>query len=983
MKVHHQQRCVQAAIVGLLAVTTVPVARAADAFSVFEHHPAERIRSLAQTNDGFLWIGSDEGLLRYDGKVFIPATRTADLRQPITALHRLPDGTLLAATPWPPAVFVRKPLGLAGGEWLRLPQAPPTEIVAFASQGSLTWILTDSDLYTLENDRLEKHPVPAAARGLTTLAVSPRGTLWLAGQSGVWQRPTGTALPQRVYPHPTKALHVDKEGGLLIGTESEGLWRLPPTINATPVLLQKEGLDPSVLSIASDDQDGAWVGTGNGLFSASANNLQPAIAVERLPSTRILSVLSDGARNVWLGTDGGGLVELRRQTLFHLAPVPPKGSAFSFTLTPTADGSVWGTQDGFRLLRWQGSEVAAFEPPEATAGWDYRSMVADDQGVVWFAGIGSGLHSFDPHTQNFAQFNASDGLSDPGIHALFRTRDGVLWLAPNRGGLIEKRGKVFVSHPQTEFECLSVVTSMVESPQGDIYIATDGDGLCVRRNNTGRFVRVHTTPDLPTQSLLSLSWGSANTLWLGSRNAGLLRVKDGNVARLSFAEGLETDHIPEVLFDPRGHLWLPTRLGILRIAEADANAVADKKSARLSPFRLSTADGLPSNECAWGWPHSAVQNSQGAVWVATRGGVVIIDQPADLALPALPDFVFDEVTLDGKPFALSDSLSHPPRVDEGVLAIRYTVPLLSHRHRVQIRYRLEGQSSTWSGEANQGHASFGNLNAGAYTFRVQASYQGLLRPMREAQLHFRLAPPLHRTPLVWSLLGTLLLGLLFWGMRVRLFKRRLQSVAVAAERGRIARDIHDTLEQTFVAIRFQAAAAQRSLSHPDTAQRNLLQVMSLVEQGVSETRAVIWSLRSNESSPGLVQALSSLASVALRGTSLAFKIEASGSANFALGAEREIQILRILREAIANVLKHAEATELTMRLHASAAELNISLSDNGRGFDASRPPPSGHFGLENMKVRGDAIGAKLTFAPNPNGGTIVTLAIPLAFERKT
>lgn len=932
------------------------------------YHPAERITSLVQSEDGFLWVGSDLGLLRFDGKTFITPSAAPELRQPITALSVTPTGSLLAAVPWPPRVLERR--ASQPDRFVTWDFNFADKIVAIAAKQATTYVLTPSKLYEGTATTLKEVTLPGLAGPFLALAVARDEAVWLAGLGGVWRRDK-VGNTTRVMEHATNVLAA-RTSGMLLGTEAHGLWRADITGENAEAVPGAE-LDPTILSFSQDDDGSVVVGTGRGLAQVEGERaLLLAADNAQFPSTRFLSVLVDKEGNVWAGTDGGGLVTLAGSSLVRAAPNPSAPTPFSFTLAAAAGGSQWGTGDGSFLVQWRGNDAVVHRPPAALPAWDYRSLVVDSGGMVWVTSLTSGLFSFDPGKRQFTSYAERLPGVPKSLHAVFAVHDG-LWLSLRQGGLVELQRSPFALVGSPKVACTSMVTWLLEDDEGDLYASTDGDGLCVRRKGSSDFERFATRPSTQGMSLLALAKGEAGRLWIGTRRDGLLRLQNNEVSRIGFDHGLGTDHVPQLTPDGGGHLWIPTRNGLMRVSEREANAVADRRQEHLTPFVLTTADGLLSNECNWGWPSAVVRAGDGAIWAATRKGVAVVDHPASLALPKAKGILFDKILLDGQRLAARPD-GQRVRSHEGTLSVAFALPALSAGNRVRFAHRLHGHSE-WSQATKEGSAEFTGVSPGSYVFEVKAFYEGLEDEIASARLPLTLTPPIYRA--WWFILSAMMaIGVaIASGAKRRARRRAAQQAAVVAERARIARDIHDTLEQTFVAIRFQAAAAARQIDASVQAQQNLARVLTLVERGVAETRAAIWSLQSSNQPAGLVKALRNLAAHTLQGTNVAYSFAVEGS-EVALPADVQVQVVRIMGEALANALKHAAASEIAMTVTFDAAEMRIGLRDDGRGFDARAPAPQDHYGLQNIHSRAAALGGKAYFDSAPGQGTYFRLVIP-------
>ncbi|HEY0715661.1 MAG TPA: histidine kinase, partial [Polyangia bacterium] len=371
-------------------------------------------------------------------------------------------------------------------------------------------------------------------------------------------------------------------------------------------------------------------------------------------------------------------------------------------------------------------------------------------------------------------------------------------------------------------------------------------------------------------------------------------------------------------------------------------------------------------------------DSRGHLWLAVFRGAVIFSDPDRLPMPRLPQPVLDGVRIDGRALPLTGPIPHVP-LGHGLFDARFTAALFEGREHLAFRYRLDGVDREWRDAGDRQEVVYAGLGPGTYRFRVVPSFPDgpEFVTIPEATLAFVLIPPFHRTGAFYALMGVLFVlaatGAVL--MRLRVIRRRL--AIIAEERDRIAREIHDSLEQTLYAAQMQIDAAGEDPMPPETAS-NLARARELIARGIEETRASVWALRTGIFGRAeLSIAISVTAGETLRGSNISFDLSSTGQP-YRLPAITEWHIGQALREAFTNALKHAKAKILRVHLAFEPSKVIISIADDGAGFDVGGPNASrpGHYGLRGMRERLRAFGGGVTIESAPGRGTTVRIEVP-------
>jgi len=932
--------------------------------------PQDTIRGgIAQTPDGYLWLGTDEGIARYDGYEFVIFNDVnSDLpSNSVTTLAATPDGSL--------------------------------------------WIGTGKGLTRYKDGRFRTY---TAKDGLPDseiirLSVDSSGALWIVAgvslskfQDGKF---TNFAAGPQMSVAPVRAVCEDRHHNLVIAGY-EGVVRFSGG-KFTPILPAQYLDGNTINSVLADRRDNIWVGGSQGLLEVS-----PSGAVRRFtaqdgladPFVRALYEDRDGA--IWLGGNGG-LARLENGR-FAFAQGPGEEPYIVYGLLEDREGDLWvGADSG--LTRMSDNLFAVYGKSEDLPSDELDVVFQDHAGRVWVGFHDSGLMLFSPSRRLYTE---RDGLGATDVFSIRETHSGDLlvstrlgmarlsdgrfrihaaedplgrrsvfdamedssgriWLASTTGLSQLRDGREWNVIPGGPLIANAVVT-LLEGADGAVWAGTYGKGLWRVK---GDDLRLFTTADgLASDQVRALYRDPDGTIWIGSFGGGLSAYRDGRFYAFTARDGLLSDNIANITGDG-DFLWLSTSRGLCRVSKRQLWDFAGRRAAALTPENYGVEDGLRSAQCA-AYPnaHGGTRTSDGRLWFTTIRGLAILDPKARRLQTPAPNVHLVSLTADGR----SIDVYSPARIAPGAghLQLRYDAIHLSAPERVQYSYRLEGLDKTWWRAGARRTAGY-NLGHGHYRFVVRAETPD--SPPAEASFAFEMLPHFYET--IWFRMACAapLLGAGWAAYRLRLRRIGNRFALVLEERARLAREIHDTLAQGFVGISSQLDAVAMCMPQEDSAARQYLTIaQKMARHSLTEARRSVMDLRASIlDEHDLGAALQTGAQMWTAGTKVQVDVAVSGD-HGVLPQEMEQHLLRIAQEAVTNTLKHAAATQIWIKLSTVGGRISLSIRDNGRGFEPKEVFSSlEHFGLLGIRERAERLGGQMRLSSHPGEGTEVEVTAPL------
>lgn len=968
--------------------------------------PQISVTSIAQTPEGYLWVGTFNGLARFDGlrfTIFHEDNTPALGNSGILYLQVDEQGSLWIIT-------------VAGG-LVRLTAGHFTSVLNDNARLLLTEIDPDNGSIRrlLLQDRNQGWQQITPSRLLALESLNRPGGIdspwllfentaptWVAHKGGI-KRSQETTFPvftsQEGRSNKTdlviNSATPSRKGGYWVAT-SNSVYRLAQGRLSSPMAnLPFVTLDP--LKMMEDGQGTLWAGQwGKGLFRLDARgSWQWFGAGTGMGDNQVNCLYRDREGNLWVGTGQGGLYRFRRR-VFHMYDTE-NGPNVVMSVTQDRTGQMWLAVNGGGLHTWADGKLKAVTEPATLRSYGLTySVLADVQDAVWVGLYGvKALHWQGDTIEAYGLSEVPDRENPKWLmtpHALFKDHSGALWLGCTHGLLRFERGRWTRFGTQDGLSC-DQIGSLAEDRAGTLFIGTDGGGLNSLRN--GKFTSFTEKDGLADNHVTSLLVDADDILWIGAIHGGVNRFKQGQLATAGLKDGLPTETIGTMVEDDLGNLWLGSNRGIIRVDRQALNDYLDRKRDAVVWDIFGLSDGLSTHGCTGASQPASCKAQDGRLWFCTIKGAAVVN-PYEVPRNQLPpSVVIEEVIMDdqlqGLPMPAS---SHNLTVPAGThrVEFRFTGLSLAAAEKVRFRYRMYPFDDKWVEAGTRRVAYYTGIPSGYYRFQVTACNNDGVWNENGAELAVVILPPWWKA---WWFRGLLALGaasLLFGAHEWRISRLRQARLAqeyfarqlLASqenERRRIAGELHDGLGQDLLVIANQAQLGLAKTHDLTGTAVRLIEIAETAKQALQQARRMAHNLR-----PGLLEELGFTEAVqasmekAGHSSGLSVKLDLA-NVDGLLPPEFEVNLFRIIQEALNNILKHAAATEVRVALTHEPAALRLVVEDNGRGFEASllgrAGPGQRGMGMGQIFERAGMMGGRVDLQSRPGHGTRLVVEVPL------
>jgi len=971
--------------------------------------PSDSVTAIVQTRDGFLWVGTSGGLMRFDGVKFTAlrlTTFSTNNSILVTALCEDSHGSLWIGTEQD-GLFQ-----LAHGTVRRYVSQDGLldDNVTSLAAGSLgqVWIGSKSGLNLWTGHGFKSFTVHDGLPDefVSGVSVARSGTVWITTHAGMCRMIDGRITPYlfRTENHGGSpeypGAYEDRQGNL---------WAFGDTylINLAEgkrfnYFRSSESASVHIWSLCEGRDGRLWIGTsGRGLFCIKNDHFQPVVFEEDRWSYDVHAICEDHEGNLWLGTSGGGLVQLRSQSMHVLRDSPGLPPSSPTAIALDAAGRLYvGLQRGGLLLADSGRFDRVGDSDGLAVQNFVSSMCVDHDGAVWAGTLGDGLYGM--LNGRGIHLTTADGLADDFVLAVCADAGDGIWASTSAGTVQHLSRQTAIRFDTGENFPGGRVTTLIPAAGGGHWLGTQ-DGRILREQNR-KFTEIKMPKDAGNQPVLALYQNEQGWLWIGTAGGGLSCLMDHAEQNWKTGDGLPDNIVASVVEDQTKNLWLGTGAGIYRITHGDLLKALTDQTQPLVCKLMSEAKTVPETTTVFGGSRTALTRD-GELWFATSEGVLNVDtHQSEIEPPGFPVCI-ESASFNGQPLVSllrgelwSASTNRNPvpfkaPVDLRSLEVHYTALSFAASKGIHFRRKLEGFDPDWVDDPGVRSATYGRLTPGHYCFLVTArNADGNWQ--KAAPFEFVVPTPIYFQP--WAIMLYVMTAVSLVAGIVRMVShRRLRSTLarleqqqlLERERMRIARDMHDEMGSKLTKISFLCEHVQVAAETTGPLGQKLESIAQASRDLLKTMDEIVWVVNPrNDTLENLVAYLSYYAVEYFQNTPVECELRLPPEIpHHPLSSETRHNLFLTFKEILNNVLKHAEASKVKVGMTFNALEFELKVTDDGKGFEvpasaaANRPSRRGRGGngLKNMRQRMAAAGGECLITSQPGAGTTVTLRIRL------
>jgi signal transduction histidine kinase/ligand-binding sensor domain-containing protein len=968
--------------------------------------PNNTVNGIVQTVDGFVWVGTPNGLARFDGVRFeeLPSTRFIETpNRGVLTMAGGRAGSILLGMDRGAVV------NLSGeSKQVFLPHADFSTATIYSltedAQGTIWVCYRGGSVRRVVGGSLQAVDAEAGLPEgiqICSIACEASGRLWFfkAGHLGVWRGERLETLQE--VPGKAGRITASRAGGGWLCADFR-LFRFKDGEGLTDCGSFRPRLPGTEVSVMLEGRDGTlWIGTTfSGLYRYDGVTFQPVATTHQ----EIISLMEDSEENIWVGMRGGGLNQIRPRAVTLEGqetglPIPVISS-----LCEDTAGTVWAATQNGALARNIGGQWQVI-PTDKTWPGQAMSLAADPTGGIW---VGTRYNRLFRWKDNrFLEWGDARRMTGQTVHTLVVATNGDVWIGEDSPVSVQRlrAGELqdFKVPPD-----IRVIRASAQDAAGNIWFGSS-KGVLLRAEGERLVDETARTMGDP-QPIRCLYATPDGSLWIGFAGWGVGRIKNGRYTALTARQGLHDDFISQIVADERGWLWFGGDRGIFKVRQAELDAVCEGtddrvRSVHYGPGDYGHGDGRPSLQANFGNSPIALRSRDGRVWLAMRTALAVIDPdkvPRNLRPPpvVLTRMAVGERTVAAygglmSPASSAEKLAedstrefNPIRVapDHRRLEFDFTALSFVGMENILFRYRLDGYDEDWTETKTERTAKYPHLPRGNYQFRVLACNSEGIWNEHGARLGFVVLPFFWQT---WWFRGTVVLAftaLVIAVVRYVSFRRLRaqlltleQQAALHRERARIAKDIHDDLGASLTQISFLGELAHQDRRSPEKVGDHINIIANTARRAVKSLDEIVWAVNPrNDTLAHFIDYTGQFALDYLRLAGIRCRLDLPEQVPAReLSTDVRHNLFLVVKEAINNTVKYAHATELRLRIAVSAEKLELSVEDNGCGFS---PPPDDRDadGLRNMRQRLGDIGGRCWIQGRPGAGAKISLELPWA-----
>lgn len=962
-------------------------------FGLAEGLPQSTINDIIQTSDGYIWLATFGGLVRFDGHQFITFNRsnTEGLEYDrVVSIFEDSNKNIWGASE---QGVVRLSKGKATSYTIENRTTSISAGWISEDKDGRIWGALNESFYLLKNNRFERQTLWQADETiLEQMSNDTSGVHLFLGKTIVKSYKDRlykiVDLSNDVNSHIVKMVEDPKKpGSIFIGTSNNGILKLEGNKINLPEQNSRLSVN-DLIGVYVDREDRLWAYSTKEAFIKDGSHFKPF----RIPGKseglgfQIRFIFEDNEGNLWFGSVAKGVFRFKKTKISMIDENNGLTNQRMLSLTKLNDGSlIFGTNCGGYFVSKNGviDYPASNDFLPNNCVW---SVFQDSKDRVWFSS--EGLYMSNSLHEEGKRFDLSDGFEGDNIFALYEDRQGNIWIGCSNGIFKYNDESGFSSYKKADGSDVPETRVIFEDTRGAIWAGTV-TGVYKIADSTAINVSLASADGYLNESdepyIRAIYEDNEGIFWFGSYGNGIFRMEGDKLLNIGSKDGLFDNVVSHIVVDKNDNFWIGSNRGIFRVSRNELNDFAKGQIKEVSSYSYGTGDGMNSAETNGGFQPSAIKDSVGNIYFPTVSGVAVVTTEQVSDKNATSTIYIEKIT--GSEFELSSPEKVELSYNDTFLEIKYTAINFTDPDKVKFRYRLAGLHENWIDVGSARSALYTKIPPGDYTFQVVAANSSGVWNDEGASFRITVVPPFWQTG--WFYFFSIITGVM---VIVSLYYRKVQQLksenerqkrfseqlieSEEQERRRIANELHDSLGQQILVIKNRAELAKNYLDNPMALQEQLNDIVDSAQSSISDVRTISHGLRPVHLERfGLTEAIMNLCDNVRQTSDIEWIVEIDDIDN-TIESEKEINFYRVIQEAINNILKHSSATKAEIFVKIENSEISTTIIDNGSGFNPDKREHKEGLGLTGMIERVESLGG--VFKINTNHiGTSLSFRVPI------
>lgn len=951
--------------------------------------PQSTVNDIIQSQDGYIWLATNGGLVRFDGNSFTTFNRanTPNMRfDRIIKLYEDGQGAIWIITE---SGMLRmkdgefKPYLFSVGSII----SSAREMVE--DKNDVLWAIIIDKVYRYTDEGFVEVPVSRDPE-LSEKALNSDVGVWLVNNKELYKTiGDSVALIKDLSNEVGSDLlniieHPAGSGTFFIGTMSNGIVKYEQG-NIT-IYDTENGLPANNFNAFFEDKSGNLFANVFGALAIwNGTNFERFDPIEEIGSIRFLNILEDNEGNYWMGTAADGLFRMRKSIIKMIDEKDGLKNEKMLAVMPLKDGSALFSTNCGGVYRWNDGQLSVPDLDYIADDGCFWSMFEDSLGRYWFGARGA--YYTNSLSEPGTYLGTEEGFTSAEIFAITEDSKGNIWIASSDVLMVYNEGIIqrFTTENGLYY---NDARSLFEDDDGTMWVGTVFGLHTIRDNRVKKIELIDYEKDDPNNRqpyIRAIHKDEDGIMWIGTYGHGIFRINDGRIDNITTAQGLFDNIVSHIIEDENKNFWMGSNRGISRVSKSDLNAVVAGEIDAVSAYSYGLGDGMNSAETNGGFQPSAFMDSLGQIYFPTVAGVAVVSTNDVNANEVPPPVYIENLRSNEGILSYTNSITLP--YNTPYLQIQYTALNFTDPEKVKFKHRIKELNDNWIEAGSSRETIYSRIPPGEYTFQVIASNNDGVWNEEGASLAITVVPPFWQTTWFYTLISFLFLsiGPAIYYVRVNNLKKENERQkrfteklidSQERERRRIASELHDGLGQQILVIKNRAELAQKLAKNPKELEGQLQEIMQSAVRSIGDVRSISHGLRPVHLEKfGLTESITNLCDQLQSTSSIEWSYHVD-EIDEIIPKEKEIHFYRVLQEGVNNVLKHSSAKEASVMVRRTENGANAVLWDDGKGFDMKEKKSFGGLGFSGMRERIETLHGTLDIQSTIGEGTAIKIFIP-------